>query len=221
MAGTHKLMKNHKIWIVVPASLVLASGLAFARGHEDLFDRADRNGDGKITKAEAAELEAARFNASDPNGDGVLTQEELRASFQKHHGDFKVRGEKRFAQKDKNSDGKLTSDEVPRMPKEFFEKVDANKDGALTKVEFDEFFKAKRAAKGDGKESHARRPMARGDTDGDGKISRAESKAMGDAFFQRLDQDQNGVVTKEEAKAARKAFGHKRRHHKKDQVTES
>lgn len=211
-----KPMKNHKIWIVLPASLVFATGLALAHGHGGLFERADRNGDGKITKAEAAELEATRFAATDTNKDGVLTQEEMRAAFKNHRGDPKAHGEKKFAKKDKNGDGKLTSDEVPRMPKEFFAKVDANKDGALTKAEFEQFFKAKmEAKKAQGEDGKRRGPMARGDTDGDGKISRAESKAMGEAFFQKLDQDQNGVITKEEAKAAREAFGGKHKHHRK------
>lgn len=217
-AATQNPMKNHKIWIVVPASLLLASGFAFAHGHGkgNLFERADRNGDGKVTQAEAAELEATRFTKTDANSDGFLTKEEMRGAFKAHHGDPKAHGEERFAKKDKNSDGKLTADEVPRMPQEFFTKVDADKDGALTKAEFEQFFQAKkaeRAAKGE--DGSKRGSMARGDTDGDGKISRAESKAMGEAFFQKLDQDQNGVITKEEAKAAREAFGHKRGHHER------
>lgn len=210
-------MKNHKILLALPTSLILIAGVALAQGKANLFERADRNGDGKVTKAEALALEEAHFSELDANKDGYLTHDEMRAAFSKHRGDKKASGEGRFAKKDKNGDGKLTQDEVPRMPKEFFEKVDANKDGALTKAEFEQFFQAKMAAKKAGQENTAERRAPkgphRGDTDGDGKISRAESKAVAESFFNRLDQDGNGVITKEEAKAARGAHG-KGRHHK-------
>lgn len=214
-------MKNKKILLALPTSLILISGIALAQGKANLFERADRNGDGKVTKAEALAVEDARFTELDTNKDGYLTHDEMRAAFAKHRGekgDPKARGEARFAKQDKNGDGKLTQDEVPRMPKEVFEKIDANKDGALTKTELEQAFQAKMAARKSGQEKGAeqRGPKGphRGDTDGDGKISRAESKAMAEAFFNRIDQDGNGVITKEEAAAARSAHG-KGRHHQK------
>jgi Ca2+-binding EF-hand superfamily protein len=47
-----------------------------------LFNRADRNGDGRIERAEAAAFPwlLKRFDAADQDGDGALSREELRRS---------------------------------------------------------------------------------------------------------------------------------------------
>ena len=53
-----------------------------AASGESPFKRADANGDGKISKEEAAKVPglAARFDELDKNKDGVLTADELTAS---------------------------------------------------------------------------------------------------------------------------------------------
>jgi Ca2+-binding EF-hand superfamily protein len=43
------------------------------------FKRVDRNGDGKVTRAEATEAVLLRFASADPNGDGIITRAELDA----------------------------------------------------------------------------------------------------------------------------------------------
>ncbi|WP_161974568.1 EF-hand domain-containing protein [Piscinibacter terrae] len=50
---------------------------------ESAFAKADANGDGKLSKDEAAKLPAigARFDELDKNKDGVLTVEEFSAGF--------------------------------------------------------------------------------------------------------------------------------------------
>ena len=45
------------------------------------------------------------------------------------------------------------------------------------------------------------------DANGDGKVTRAEAQAAGDAFFAKLDKNGDGVVTKEELKAAHERGG--------------
>lgn len=58
------------------------------RGFE--FEQADKNHDGKVTKAEAAEAAKERFDKIDTNHDGVITRDELLAhvqSVEKTHGE--------------------------------------------------------------------------------------------------------------------------------------
>jgi len=45
-----------------------------------LFKKSDANNDGKITRAEAAAMEAKRFARLDTNNDGVITQAEAKAA---------------------------------------------------------------------------------------------------------------------------------------------
>ena len=47
-----------------------------------IFQRLDRNGDGKISKEEAPEAMKERFSMLDTNGDGFISQDELRAGAQ-------------------------------------------------------------------------------------------------------------------------------------------
>lgn len=51
--------------------------------HGGMFERADANGDGKVTLAEATGKALERFDAADTNKDGTVTPEERRAGWQK------------------------------------------------------------------------------------------------------------------------------------------
>jgi Ca2+-binding EF-hand superfamily protein len=67
-----------------------------ARHREFEFDQADKNHDGKVTKAEAADAAKERFDKVDANHDGVITREELQAhvqSMEKMHGEHGSHGE--------------------------------------------------------------------------------------------------------------------------------
>ncbi|MBL8517509.1 MAG: hypothetical protein JNM76_11150 [Betaproteobacteria bacterium] len=93
---------------------------------------ADKDGDGKLSKDEAAALPrlAKRFDQIDANKDGFITKEEMKAARQKHDGD-------RLARVDTDRSGTITRAEAERMPKlkENFDKLDTNKDGVLSKDE--------------------------------------------------------------------------------------
>ena len=61
--------------------------LRFARGQAmraGLVRHLDKDGDGKVSKAEALAAAEERFNRADANHDGFLTGEELQAA--RHHG---------------------------------------------------------------------------------------------------------------------------------------
>ena len=67
--------------VLVASALALASGVAFAGGdakHEKGFNAMDKNGDGFLTKAEAASNKdlLAKWKEADKNNDGKLSRTE-------------------------------------------------------------------------------------------------------------------------------------------------
>lgn len=116
-----------------------------ARGPHGMM-RADTNGDGKVSKEEAAamhdKMQGEWFDKADANKDGFLTEDEMRQardSRREHmRGDMKARMEERFKEADANNDGQLSLDEVQaKMPRlaERFNTLDADKNGMLSKDE--------------------------------------------------------------------------------------
>ena len=108
--------------------------------------RADTNGDGKVSKDEAAALQDKMqgdwFDKTDANKDGFLTQDEIRkgreARREHMRGEMKARGEERFKEADINNDGQISLDEAQaKMPRlaERFTTLDADKNGMLSKEE--------------------------------------------------------------------------------------
>lgn len=118
-----------------------------------MIKRTDTNGDGKVSRAEMAAALAATFDVLDRNGDGRLTKSELanrKGVYKAHREQAKASGQR--------------SKRVIRMPKrveKHFEKIDANHDGAITKVELRQV---------------AERMFLRRDKNGDGYISMADFK---------------------------------------------
>lgn len=62
-------------------SLVMLSGAAFAA--PPAFEDVDTNGDGQISRAEAATIEGLDWTSADANGDGNLSKEEYAAAASK------------------------------------------------------------------------------------------------------------------------------------------
>lgn len=120
---------------------------------------ADKNGDGKITKAEAGD--AAWFAKLDQNKDDVLDAKEIeqvrkaagaagtkpgagnKPAAGKQGGQF----EALLKKADKNADGKVTKEEAGDAP--WFDKVDQNKDGILDADEIEKLQQARANAKKD------------------------------------------------------------------------
>jgi Ca2+-binding EF-hand superfamily protein len=106
---------------------------------------ADTDGDGRVSRAEAAAASAERsgewFDKLDQNKDGYLTQDELKQARETRHqmrGDMKEKMEQRFREADANSDGQLSLDEAQsKMPRlaERFNTLDVDKNGLLSKEE--------------------------------------------------------------------------------------
>jgi len=106
---------------------------------------ADTDGDGRVSRAEAAAASAERsgewFDKLDQNKDGYVTQDELKQARETRHemrGDMKEKMEQRFKEADANSDGQLSLDEAQsKMPRlaERFNTLDVDKNGLLSKEE--------------------------------------------------------------------------------------
>ena len=132
------------------AGLAAASFLVFAAPGEhqgrmgdhpgrmaERLKAADTNGDGQISKAEAAALPmiAKHFDQIDANRDGQVTADELRAF---HEARRAAAHAEHFKKVDTDGDGRISKAEAqanaPRLAAHF-EQIDANADGFLTAEE--------------------------------------------------------------------------------------
>jgi hypothetical protein len=98
-----------------------------------------------------------------------------------------------FERLDSNKDGQLTRAEAEGEAQRLFDRLDSNKDGELTQPEADEGVRA--VAK---EEIEARFKAL--DTNGDGRVTAEESKLPA-RFFDRLDKNDDQAVTREELQA--------------------
>lgn len=133
--------------------------------------------DAPITKAEAMEKAAERFDKADIDGDGVLSVEEMKAGKKKAHAMKDGRGKKEG--RDKNDRMK---------PRDIFSKIDADGSGDLSPEEFVKA--AERMEKHRNKKGHA-------DEEGKIKLTPAER-------FVELDVDQDGALSIEEFKPGKR-----------------
>ena len=104
------------------AATILATA-AFAQGGGMGMMRADANGDGMISKAEATAQANARFDTMDTNKDGTLTADEMQGPGGRMmarlggngpvtRAQYLAQADKRFARIDANHDGQLAPDEI-------------------------------------------------------------------------------------------------------------
>ena len=96
-----------------------------------------------------------------------------------------------FSALDTNKDGKISKEEFEAQRPERIQMADANKDGKVTKKEFEKFVVERAKA-------HADEMFARLDRNKDGTIDSADSKMMADTRFDRLDTNHDGSITKDE-----------------------
>lgn len=139
---------------IASAAIGLTTVSAMAREKGPDFAALDADGNGEITLVEMQAAGDARFAAVDTDGDGFLTQEELEAAGKKRSAE---RAERMLKHMDENEDGKLSKDEMKpkkRTPEKFFDRVDTDKSGGISKAEFDEArakMKERHGKKGHGK----------------------------------------------------------------------
>ena len=103
---------------------------------------------------------------------------------------------------DTNGDGMISRQEAAALPRiaKNFDAIDTNRDGQVTSEELRAFHKQQRA-------EHWKRL----DTDGDGRISKAEAQANAPRLFEhfaQVDTNGDGFLTPDELKAARRHHAH-------------
>ncbi len=101
-------------------------------GMTQLFERADANGDGSVTRDEAAAFVGGRLSANDGNGDGNLTLDEFQPLYLELTRPMMVRG---FQFLDADGDGNVTEAEMNRPVERLFDRADRNDDGAIAEDE--------------------------------------------------------------------------------------
>ncbi len=134
----------------VAIAALLATSLATSAGAREgehgmrhdpaaLFEKADADGDGKVTKEEFAALRGDRFGDMDADGDGVVSKDELIAKAMER---AERRAEHMLERMDENEDGAISADEFAALSEKrggrMFERIDANGDGAIDKAEVEE-----------------------------------------------------------------------------------
>lgn len=177
-------------------ALAAAGGAAVAQQPQDRpaprVQRADSDGDGRISQTEFVGRRVDRLTAADADRDGSVTREEMQAA-----------GRARMAQR---ADARFT-------------RLDANGDGSISRAEFDAPREA-RAERGPrparaahrGRGGHRMARPAGMDRRADGgPILIADVRARTEQAFARLDADHDGFVTAEERRADRQALREQRR----------
>lgn len=133
-----------------------------AKKGKEMFRKADKNDDGKVSLSEVPDERKDRFQKllakADRDGDRALSAQEARRmaaavmqrvharhSANRMHHIRKVAIE-RFKAADANDDGKLSREEAPERLKEHFGKIDRNGDNQLTPDELKKAWAAKRSS---------------------------------------------------------------------------
>lgn len=196
----------------------------------EMFQRADKNSDGKLTEDELPAEVWSRLSRLDKDNDGAISKEEAAAGRppgrgpggpgSPEGGKGKGKGGEFLKQADKNGDGNLSKDELPEQAWQRLGRFDKDNDGILTKEEMAAGFaamKGNRPEGGKGKgmggrfgEKGAGGPDAvfsRYDEDKDGKLSESEVPGEMWSKLRKADTDADGLVSRAELD---KVFGEMR-----------
>ena len=193
--------------LAVAAGLSLAAPAA-AQRQGGMFQRADQNGDGKVTVEEVTAFAEGRVEMLDNDGDQAFTEDDLRGWIDNQLATATAR---RFQRFDPNGDGKITQSEFQQRmqnkerAQRVFKRYDANGDGTIvpdemTRVTRDMIKrrrKQQRQQSQSGKDQVGRSFSAL-DSDGDGTVTRKEAVARAKRLFEQRDSNGDGVITQQE-----------------------
>lgn len=150
------LSKRHQLTIgLITMAALLTTGGAFAHGKKGqrMFGHLDQNGDGKVSQQEMRDAVLRLHDTVDANNDGAVTEKEATSFHENRRDERKKKGEAgkkgppresgkarghghAFFQKiDSDGDGKITKNEATAMADTKFQKMDRNGDGFVTKEE--------------------------------------------------------------------------------------
>ena len=124
--------------ILAGAAILAAAAPAAAQDFGEraaaMFDGADANNDGQITRAEFSAARLTRFDKMDRNNDGAVSRADL-PRMKRVAKKVEPLIDMLIKQSDANRDGKVTRAELAGGPAPIFDRADANGDGALDKAE--------------------------------------------------------------------------------------
>ena len=160
-------MKTARLISLSAAALMFSGAFAFAQvPGQHMIDTWDNNADGKVTLEEVKERRENLFASFDANNDGFIDAEESKTMDEMRENE----------QKSMQEEGGMMGGQG-KMQGMGHGKGKGMMGGGMGMF-------------GMGREDHAGM-----DTDGDGKISKAEFTGQSDAWFKRFDRDNDGAVT--------------------------
>ena len=202
-------MNIKRLTLLTFAASALATAAFADGGHGGFLKSADLNKDGTIDQTEFQTTRDKWFADLDADKDGFVSADELKAFGDKMHAEWaKKHGDDAAGKADASKPEGKHGDMAGRILK----RVDADKDGKISKAEFDaegaKLF-AKLDENSDGKIAQNEMPQRRWarfggnmfdrlDADKDGKVTKAEFQAAGDKMFQRMDKNSDGTIEKSE-----------------------
>lgn len=200
------------------AAAVTGAGPLFAQEEGDLFTKLDANKDGFVIADEVGEDNKAKFERqlrnADKDGDKKLSKEEFAASLRPDEAPRQPLGaggqpgrpgglaqfnpREVFDRMDANKDGKLSKEEAPERMRENFDRLDADGDGSVT---IEEFGRAAAAFGGrpPGDPRQVEELFTRWDGNSDGNITKDEvPEPRQEAFARILERLSTDSITKEQ-----------------------
>lgn len=123
--------------MALAAVLLTSSGAALAQmrsNAEAVFEQADTNHDGNVSREEFIAARAGQFSKLDRNGDGYIDDQDLPKRMMAMQ-QANARIAELRQQFDANGDGRISQQEFAQGPTPVFDQADSNGDGVLNAQE--------------------------------------------------------------------------------------
>lgn len=207
------------------AAAILSAGPLAAQDADELFGKLDLNKDGFVTPDEVQPSQQALYERllrnADKDGDKKLSKEEFQSGLRpddaprqplvggqpppgrRGEGPFDPR--EFFSRLDANKDGKLSKEEMPERMRENFARLDANSDGSVSQEEFGQA--GRQFGRPPGAPQNPPPVAPQRGRPGTVMADREQFEALREQFealFDRTDANSDGKLTKDEVPEERK-----------------